>query len=309
MCYSALVLQKAKDLGLRYYARVQTDMIEEYIRRRLNGEDVKVALGFDYEWIKSAETPAEKEIAKLIKECHKQQIGQFETEMFKQKKRLNEAEKKLAVKTTKVSENDKRIATNKISSLLGKIEVIQKLKLIEANYRIYPKMFSPLVVEEDGKRSVILARYGIRPSNETEEFDKKYDGAYNARRDNLLKVKFWKDLLGKNHCILPIQRFYENVNQNGRNIVLEFAPKEGGEIILPGLWDTWGKGKDRLDTFAVITDDPNPEVSAAGHDRTPIPMKDENIDLWLSPESKEPKEWTEFLKDKRSFYFQHSKVA
>src|SRR5687767_12764331 len=101
MCYSALVSQKAKDLGLTYKARVQIDMYENYMLRRLDGEDIKVALGFDYEWIKSAETPGEKKVAKLIKECHKQQIGEFETEIFKQKKRLNEAEKKLAVKTTK----------------------------------------------------------------------------------------------------------------------------------------------------------------------------------------------------------------
>lgn len=308
MCYSALVSQKAKDLGLRYFARVQIDMLHDYIRRRVEGEDVKVALGFDYEWMRAAETPAEKEISKLIKEVHKRQISEFETEMFKQKKRLNEAESKLKVKTTKAAQNDVRIATSKISTLLGKIEIYQNLKLIEANYRVYPKMFTPIIIEEDGKRSVILARYGIRPSYETEEFDKKYDGVYNARRDNLLKVKFWKELLGEKHCILPIQKFFENVRQGPKNVVLEFAPKEGAEVILPGLYDVWGKGKTRLDSFAVITDDPNPEVAEAGHDRTPIPLKNENVDKWLE-HNVDQKRLFDILADKRRFYFEHQLVA
>ena len=122
-------------------------------------------------------------------------------------------------------------------------------------------------------------------------------------------MKFWRELLGKNHCILPIQRFYENVNLGGRNAVLEFTPKEGGEVILPGLWDTWGEGKNRLDTFAVITDDPNPEVAETGHDRTPIPMKDENIDRWLNPGRLSEEELFEIMADKRRFYFKHQKTA
>lgn len=41
--------------------------------------------------------------------------------------------------------------------------------------------------------------------------------------------------------------------------------------MLPG----WGlaNGKPSLLSAALITDDPHPEVAAAGHDRSPIPLK------------------------------------
>jgi putative SOS response-associated peptidase YedK len=39
-----------------------------------------------------------------------------------------------------------------------------------------------------------------------------------------------------------------------------------------------------LGTFAVITDDPPLEVAEAGHDRCPIPIQEEDIAAWLSPD-------------------------
>ncbi len=36
-------------------------------------------------------------------------------------------------------------------------------------------------------------------------------------------------------------------------------------------------------SFALTTDEPPPEVQAAGHDRCVIPIKRENIDAWLQP--------------------------
>jgi putative SOS response-associated peptidase YedK len=37
-------------------------------------------------------------------------------------------------------------------------------------------------------------------------------------------------------------------------------------------------------TFAIVTDDPPPEIAIAGHYRCIIPVKSENIDAWLNPE-------------------------
>lgn len=39
-------------------------------------------------------------------------------------------------------------------------------------------------------------------------------------------------------------------------------------------------------SFAAITDEPPPEVAAAGHDRCIVPIKPENIDSWLRPDPK-----------------------
>lgn len=42
-------------------------------------------------------------------------------------------------------------------------------------------------------------------------------------------------------------------------------------------------GQPDLLSFAAITDEPEPEVAAVGHDRTIIKIKPEHIDAWLNP--------------------------
>jgi putative SOS response-associated peptidase YedK len=53
------------------------------------------------------------------------------------------------------------------------------------------------------------------------------------------------------------------------------------------VWSHWRAtkpGEKDLLSFAIITDDPPPEIAEAGHDRCPVPIKPENIDAWLNPE-------------------------
>lgn len=44
------------------------------------------------------------------------------------------------------------------------------------------------------------------------------------------------------------------------------------------------RGKPDLLSFAAITDEPEPEIAAAGHDRTIINIKPEHIEAWLNPD-------------------------
>jgi putative SOS response-associated peptidase YedK len=61
------------------------------------------------------------------------------------------------------------------------------------------------------------------------------------------------------------------VEADGKNQVLAFTPRHGGPMFIACLWSHWtdptGKEPDLL-SFAAITDDPEPEVAAAGHDHT-----------------------------------------
>ncbi len=56
-------------------------------------------------------------------------------------------------------------------------------------------------------------------------------------------------------------------------------------MLVACLWSHWtdppGKEPDLLSS-AAITDDPEPEVAAAGHDRTIINIKPEHVDAWLN---------------------------
>ena len=69
--------------------------------------------------------------------------------------------------------------------------------------------------------------------------------------------------------------------------MLEFTPKTGDDMLIACLWSHWTDPKGvepDLYSFAAITDDPEPEVAAAGHDRTIINIKPEHVDAWLNPQ-------------------------
>ena len=53
-------------------------------------------------------------------------------------------------------------------------------------------------------------------------------------------------------------------------------------MLVACLWSHWkAPGQPDLLSSAAITDEPPPEVAAAGHDRSIVPIKSENIDAGL----------------------------
>jgi putative SOS response-associated peptidase YedK len=75
-------------------------------------------------------------------------------------------------------------------------------------------------------------------------------------------------------------------------------------VVVAESWDQtdskWsGLGEDSFYSFAAITDDPEPEVAATGHDRTVINIKPEHVDAWLSPDPNNPDAIFAIFDDKR----------
>ena len=61
--------------------------------------------------------------------------------------------------------------------------------------------------------------------------------------------------------------------------------------------------------FAAITDEPPPEVAAAGHDRCIIPIKPENVDAWLNPDPTDLAAQYAILDDRERPYYEHRLAA
>jgi len=186
--------------------------------------------------------------------------------------------------------------------------------------RIYPQHYAPVMVWEDGRRVLKPMRYQCRPAGVPAFYDTKFPGTYNARRDNL--GGFWKKQFGHTHGILIVEAFYENVNRHkaeGRelaegeavsNLVLEFRPRPAHEMLVACLWSRWtAPGQPDLLSFAAITDEPPPEVAAAGHDRCIIPIKPEHVDAWLNPQGQILQALQDILDDRDRPYYEHRMAA
>lgn len=150
-------------------------------------------------------------------------------------------------------------------------------------------------------------RYQCRPAGKPAFYDRKFPGAYNARRDNL--EGFWKAQFGRTHGAILVDRFFENVHRDGKNVVLEFEPDDRVPMIVACLWSSWTGPEGELLSFAAITDDPPPEVVAAGHDRCIVPIKPEHFDAWLKPADRSLKDLYAILDDRPRPYYEHRLAA
>ncbi|MBC7398134.1 MAG: SOS response-associated peptidase family protein [Bdellovibrionales bacterium] len=316
MCYSAMVRQSVKKMGLKYEARVQLDAFEEVFENRLKGSGAKIPRAMELSF-QTPENPQEKRIWKLIEAWEEMQTLETEQELFVLKKRLADAERKLKVKETKTALNELRIAGDKIEKMKAKLKSLGSESQTEFA-RIFPQIYSPLITFENGERTIRPFRYLLRPRGQGSDFDRDFNGSYNARRDRLQEVFWWKSVYGRNHGVMVVSKFWENVkvedyeqrmlkqSEQSRNLVLEFKPKGLSEMLVPCIFDSNTSDEFAFHSFALITDEPNPEVKAAGHDRTPVIMKDAYLDLWLQTSKRKLEEFELVFKDKQPTYFEHS---
>lgn len=175
------------------------------------------------------------------------------------------------------------------------------------NNRIYPNYFAPVIVMENNQRVVRPMRYRVRPHSSKEEIPTKYN-LFNARLDSLETKATWKPIFMRNHGLFPFKTFFEWIeDEKGKKTLIKFIPKDREITWAPCIYDTWESDDHqvRIQTFAIITDDPPPEIAQMGHDRCPIFILEKNIDIWLSPESSSKKMIYQILKEKEAVYYDH----
>ncbi len=310
MCYSAQAWQ-----DYRKYVRVHgaTLGLEEFIRLFWdwhNGAPYKLPKAMLDAFADPATCP-DPRIRQWIEEWKGRQATALEQELFAQKTRLVGAQRALQSKLTRKAQDDVRIATGKIERAGQRLKDLRRSEPLPRDSRIFPGQVSCVLVAEAGRRVVYPMRYQCRPQGKPASYDRRYPGTYNARRDSL--GGYWKDLFGHHHAVMVVETFYENVEgPDGRNRVLQFTPRDGSPMYVACLWSRWqdpaGKEPDLL-SFAAITDEPEPEVAAAGHDRTIVNLKPEHLDAWLNPDPNDLAALQRLFDDRQRPFYEHREAA
>jgi putative SOS response-associated peptidase YedK len=321
MCYSAQVIQMARKLNRQLGIRIDYAEVEKLFFRRLDDSSINISRGFEANF-DDPTTDQERRIKGAIDDHRSRVASKIEKDLFTQKTRLVTAERSLTTKDTKKAREDVRIATTKIETLTAKLSRLRSLEPNDEDNRIFPFVYAGVIVKRDAQTLLTPMRYHCRPAGKRSFIDRQFPGLYNARRDNL--EKFWGDQFGTHHAILVVESFYENVRRHTmehrelspsepeENLVLQFKPEPAQTMYIACLWSHWTDPKEPdLRGFAAITDEPPPDVAAAGHDRCIINLKPEHIDAWLTPQGRSTAELQSMLSDRAVPVFQHeiSKAA
>jgi putative SOS response-associated peptidase YedK len=102
-----------------------------------------------------------------------------------------------------------------------------------------------------------------------------------ARIESLRHVPMWRDLVGRKHCVVRIQAFFEYNKEQQRTYRIERI--DGQPFYIAGLWDIWIDIKTNvlLPTCVMITMEPNADMSDV-HDRMPAMMERADVKNWLN---------------------------
>ncbi len=307
MCYSAKIEEAYRSYIRATGAEMDIEQFEEIYGARRIDSGIRIPRAVD-RWFDHPGTAGELRIKTLIDEYRAGMVTKLEQEVFAQRKRLADAERKLALKETRAALESKRIATDKVARALGNLPLYSGTQSTRLDGRIFPFQFAPIVMNDGGRNVIRLARYHLRQPGKPASIDRQFPGLYNARRDNL--QKFWRKEYGHTHGLMLVDSFFENVDRDGRNAVLHFQPKPAAMMLIACLYAVWTDGKgSRLLSFAAITDEPPVEVAAAGHDRMIINIKPENVDAWLTPVGRSEAELQSILDDRQTPYYEHEVLA
>ncbi|MDG0853727.1 SOS response-associated peptidase family protein [Roseateles puraquae] len=319
MCYSAQIRADYRDYTRLFGAHLSIkEFVSVFYGRQVAKLKIPKALEAAFE--RDATTPEELEIKGLIEAYKADRAMALEQELFAQRKRLADAERSLQTKQTKAALDSMRIAPSKISKARLDLDDLRRTELLDRDSRIFPGVYAPVMVVRDGQRVVLPMRYQCRPAGKPADYDVKFPGTYNARRDNL--EGFWRGQFGHTHGILLVDTFFENVKRHDmehrplapdekpENVVLQFNPNPPELMYIACLWSHWKKdGEADLLSFAAITDEPPPEVAAAGHDRMIVRIRPEHVDVWLNANPSNLKALYDIFDDRTPAFYEHRQAA
>ncbi len=167
-----------------------------------------------------------------------------------------------------------------------KQEIIEQLELQfwqdndqadEPSYNVAPTARVPVVIEADGKRGAKPMRWGLIP-----HWAKDPNGAplINARTESAASKPSFRNLVGRNHCLVAMDGYFEWQRHGGKKIPYLIHRSDGKLLLAAGLWDVWDGESGPLSSFTIMTQEPTEQLARL-HDRMPTLLTSNTAARWL----------------------------
>jgi putative SOS response-associated peptidase YedK len=137
-----------------------------------------------------------------------------------------------------------------------------------------------------GARRLDLLHWGLVPS--WADDPSVGNRMINARAETAAERPAFRKAMQQRRCLIPADGFYEWKKlepakaRGGHKQPYLFRMKGDKPFAFAGLWETWWKGGEKLESFTILTTSPN-ELVATVHDRMPVIVAPRDYDRWLDP--------------------------
>lgn len=160
----------------------------------------------------------------------------------------------------------------------------------EPRYNITPTQPVVIVLEREGKRSAELFRWGFVPTWVKDP--REFPLLINARAETMAEKPAFRNAVRNSRCVVPASGYYEWMKApGGKRLPYYISSAETETMSFAGLYSTWaGPNGEEVDTVAIVTVEPNLEISSV-YDRMPAILRgDAAIDAWLNTRDVSAKE-------------------
>lgn len=145
-------------------------------------------------------------------------------------------------------------------------------------YNIAPTDSIPVIIETEGSRQTLEARWWLVPSW-SDGPSQRY-AMFNARSETLSTSRAYKHPFQKKRCIIPASSFIEWTKTDEGKQPYEITTKSGA-MALAGLWDYWqGEEGEGVYSCTIVTTDAVTEFEHI-HQRMPLILDREEQRRWL----------------------------
>jgi putative SOS response-associated peptidase YedK len=152
-------------------------------------------------------------------------------------------------------------------------------------YNIAPGASCVVVAAVAGARRLGHLRWGLIPSWADDE--SIGNRLINARSETLRQKPSFRGLVGRHHCAVLMDGYFEWQRQGARKQPHLITRADGRLLLAAALWDSWTPaGGERIRTFTIVTVAAPPALAAI-HERMPALLRAADLDAWLTPATPE----------------------
>ena len=149
-------------------------------------------------------------------------------------------------------------------------------------YNVAPTQPIPVIWEQEARRTVQLVRWGFVPGWVKDP--REFPMIINARAESLAEKPSFRDAIKRTRCVIPASGYYEWMKgPDGKKRPYYITLDDDEVMAFAGLYSTWsGPQGEEVDTAAIVTVEPNLEISSI-YDRMPAILRGaQAIDDWLN---------------------------
>ncbi|HEX6985008.1 MAG TPA: SOS response-associated peptidase [Planctomycetaceae bacterium] len=167
-------------------------------------------------------------------------------------------------------------------------EIFETLRTAEVRprFNVLPGTTSLVVRNTPDAPEAATPKWGFVPRFAKDP--KKGYKPVNARAETVATSPMFRLSFRDRRCLIVCDGFYEPEEDEKDKKTGEwyyFRYEDDRPFCFAGLWDRCGEGDAALETFVLITTEPNDLTAAIGHKRSPVIVPPERYDLWLDPKA------------------------